>query len=452
MATPVLPPFELPDRCFIEPGHEFRGLMGGRYIVKRKLGEGSFGIVFLVEGRDTPWDAQPRQYALKLLKLWEVAYQKAKQDIHARFVREFMITQLKHEHLVPSFDCGTLLSNPWFVMEFCERGSLGDPQNSLAQSRITQVNAVARQVLLGLKALHDKGLVHRDIKPQNILKTADGKIKLTDFGIAGDKNNRMTVSNLLGETKSVFGTYAYIAPEQTNNKIAYKALDPIADIFSFGVTMFELLVGQEQYPFPPPLMSQAALADYQKNKQLGRWTKLDESKHTLPGDWYEIIKKSIEPDYKKRRFKSVDEILSLIGPYSLTPKPLAYDVIRNDLLLLVTYGAQTGKVYNLSDLAGRDRRSAIITLGRRDTSINNMIEVVEEDPVYISRRHCTIEKRSMGGRQLWWIRDGQQVGSQWQRSLNNTYVNSVEVDQVGQELNVGDVIAIGDTRLMLTVD
>jgi len=446
---PKLPPFELPERCSIEVGHVFDGLLGGRYSVQRKLGEGSFGKVLLVEGKTVGTGSPPRKYALKLLKLWEVAYLRPKEEIHNRFIREFLITQIKDDHLVPSFDYGQLQGNPWFTMEFCEGGGMDNPQNSLVNAQLNKVNTAARQILLGLKTLHERGLVHRDIKPQNILKSAEGRIKLADFGISGDKNNRMTVKNMFGKAESLFGTYAYIAPEQSNNQHSYKALDAVADIFSFGITMYELLIGPQQYPYPPPLVNDGDLANYQKNKVEGRWHNLDENRHLLPGEWYYIIKKSIDPDYKKQRFKNVDEILSLIGPYSLTPKQPEYDPKKNNLLLRVTYGAQIGVTYNLSELAGQDRRSALITMGRKDLNVSNGVEIMEEDPVYISRRHCTIEKRSMAGAQQWWLRDGQLVDGQWQRSVNKTYVNSHEVDHIGQALYTGDLIAIGDTRLQL---
>ncbi len=437
--------FEMPNYCVLEPSSKLSGYLGGRYEVIKELGSGTFGTVYLVEGQapsmgssSAPENMGRQKYALKVLKLWTIPGKKQKEEIQKRFVREFEISQdHKSPNLVKSFDCGKEDGNPWFLMEFCAGGSL-DGRSGLVEKELSEVNRVAHQILLGLQVLHRKGLVHRDIKPSNILLKADGVVTLTDFGIAGDKNNRMTISNIFGNVKAIFGTYAYMAPEQANNKVAFKALDPVADIFSFGVTMFELLIGEGEFPFLPKLITEADVAIYTKNKIEGKWENLTKHRAKLPGKWYEIIEKCLEPDYANKRFKSVDRRSS-------------YNTTQNDIILRVTYGAEVGRVYNLSELVGKDKNSGILTLGRKDPSVRNHIEVQEDDPLYISRAHCTIEKRLVNGKREWWIRDGQwdTQNRAWRPSLNGTYVNSAKVDSDGVKIDLSDIVITGDTTYLI---
>jgi serine/threonine protein kinase len=450
--------FEMPGYCVLEPGVTLKGFQGGSYQVMRDLGSGAFGTVYLVEGHApegpsgaVPEGAKKNLYALKVLKLWTIPGKREKEQIQARFVREFEISQdHKSPHLVRSFDCGKESGNPWFVMEYCDHGSFAR-NNSLVGKSLSYINSVAHQILLGLQVLHRKGLVHRDIKPANILLKKDKVVALTDFGIAGDKNNRMTIRNIFGNAAAIFGTYAYMAPEQSNNREAFKSLDAVADIFSFGVTMFELLIGEDEYPFLPKLITEADLADYTKNKMEGKWENLERRKGELPGDWYKIIKKCLEPDHINKRYKSVDQIIEEIGYISTGIERNPHNTLQNDFVLKVTYGAELGRIYNLSQLLGKDRSSGLLTLGRKDPDIQNHIEVLEDEPFYISRMHCTIEKRLVNGRRQWWVRDGQwdALSHTWRISLNGTYVNSVKVDMYGVEVNPNDIVATGDTTFLL---
>lgn len=102
---------------------------------------------------------------------------------------------------------------------------------------------IAHQVLYGLRALHQCGKVHRDLKPENVLLNKSGTAVLTDFGISGDRNKRMTERNILGKPRQIFGTYAYMPPEQVKRNRGDATVLPTTDIFSFGVMMYQLLTG-----------------------------------------------------------------------------------------------------------------------------------------------------------------------------------------------------------------
>jgi serine/threonine protein kinase len=431
--------YENPSRCDFKSGDFI-----DQYKIEKKLGEGAFGIVFLVEDVE-----EMKKYALKLLRLWEIAYESEKKELQKRFVREYHVAQTESEYLVRSIDCGRIKGNPWFTMEYCSGGTLFDWLGNRAHD-ILEINKSAHRVLLGLQALHLKGYFHRDLKPQNVLFNELGLAKLTDFGIAGHKISRLTALSIFGKTEQIFGTWAYIAPEQANNHKAFKALDAVTDIYSFGVTMFEVFTGQ--LPFPPfSLQSEHDIVEYLKNAKLGNWENLELKRSLLPGNWYSIIKGAIEPDYNKKRFQNVSEIISLLGYKSNQNNLVIHDTLKNDIALQIVYGAEMNKIYNLSELVGKNKMSGLLTLGRKDSDFSNSIEIIEENPVYISRQHLTIEKLDQGSN--WRIRDGQWLPQDklWKESTNGTYINSKRVSSAGQIIKSGDLITIGDTTIKVIV-
>ena len=123
-------------------------------------------------------------------------------------------------------------------MEFCPGGDL----NSLTQAETALISKARYEVLLGLYDLHINGKVHRDLKPENVLFKKDGTAALTDFGISGDRNRRMTERNVFGKPNQIFGTYAYMPPEQVNRSRGMATVLPTTDIFSFGVVLYQLVL------------------------------------------------------------------------------------------------------------------------------------------------------------------------------------------------------------------
>ena len=212
-------------------------VIDGRFQVEKILGEGSFGRVYSVR------DRQGELFALKLLKLWEVPAE-IRDPLVARFDMEFETGRIDSNYLVHSISHGIMVGNPYIVMEYCPGGDL----INLSSKETLDLPKVATHVLCGLKALHNCGKVHRDLKPENVLIKSNGDFALTDFGISGDRNKRMTERNLLGKPKQIFGTYAYMPPEQLNPRKDATVL-PTTDIFSFGVMMFQLITGE--LPFGP---------------------------------------------------------------------------------------------------------------------------------------------------------------------------------------------------------
>lgn len=421
------------NQCNLSTGD----VISGRYHVLDVLGEGAFGNVFLVMNENR------RRYALKLLRLWEV-HPEIRISLLNRFDMEYETGCIKSDYLVRSIDHGCLSGNPYIVMEYC---SAGDLLQVLSRQTV-DLTFVASHVLYGLRDLHQNGKVHRDLKPENVLLKDDGHYALTDFGIAGDRNKRMTERNILGKSKQMFGTYAYMPPEQLNKRRDATVL-PTTDIFSFGVMMYQLLT--KRLPFGP-LESDGDLPSYIRHGRIGDWDRNSLLQTPEGISWQKLIEGCLEPDYTKR-FQSVDDVLpsipcpegrSLYSEHCRSQNPAASGRIIHGVLLRVMQGEEFGKVYKLDDLLTSDH--ALITMGRRDAEHVNTINIKEMQSCYISRRHCTFELDYQSGQ--WIVRDGQWNSSAgWQRSTNGTFINSQEIDSYGLPFSPGDIISVGDVKL-----
>ena len=411
-------------------------IIDSRFQVSKILGEGSFGKVYAVK------DYSGSLQALKLLKLWEVPSD-IRESLMTRFDMEFETGRINSDYLVHSISHGVVEGNPYIVMEYCPGGDL----LSVASQSNLDLTEVATHVLYGLKALHNCGKVHRDLKPENVLVKKNGEYALTDFGISGDRNKRMTERNILGKPKQIFGTYAYMPPEQLNPRKDATVL-PTTDIFSFGVMMYQLITGE--LPFGK-LDSERDLIQYLRKGKNGDWDRyllLDASEGR---NWCQLIDGCLIPNFQNR-LQNANEVLALV-PQGQRGRPRIVEEqndfqtrIINGVLLRIMQGEDYGKVYKLDDMLRGE--SAILSMGRRDDGVYNDIAIVEENSSYISRKHCTLELDYDIG--SWVIRDGQwdryDTGG-WRKSTNGTYVNSKEVSINGLPFSPGDIISIGDTKL-----
>ena len=425
------------DRCDFRPGD----VIDNRYTVRKTLGEGSFGAVYLVESGGAYQSSDGgRKYALKLLRLWEIPAE-TRPPLMQRFEREYEIGQIDCDNLVRSLYYGTVGGNPYIVMEYCPGGDL-QPLLGNANGRTTQI---CQDILTGLNALHERKKVHRDLKPENVLFKQNGKAALTDFGIAGDSVNRMTQRNIFGKPDQIFGTYAYMSPEQVMRSRGGATVRSTTDIFSFGVLLFQLLTNQ--LPFGK-LESHNDLAEYQKRSKGGLWSR-DALRHIDNWEqWARVIEGCLQPDIKQR-LNTVQEVMSLLPQSHYR----AYKRVANEgeiylpqqqsggSFLRILQGEESGKVYNLNELASQGSR--VLTVGRHR---DNAICVKSEFSSLMSRLHCTLELVSSG---RWVIRDGQWRSDlrQWVNSSNGTNVNSSPVTQNGIYLRTGDIISIGEVIL-----
>jgi serine/threonine protein kinase len=196
----------------------------GRYRVERILGDGAMAKVVLA--RDGELD---RQVAVKLLDE-QLA---GDESFRARFAREARVAAaLSHPNIVTVFDVGEAEGRPFIVMEYVEGRSLDARLQREGPLPPNEVRRIGLQVCDGLEHAHANGLIHRDLKPGNLIERNDGTIKIADFGIA-----RSVDASELTEAGTIVGTAAYLAPEQAEGGDP----TPATDVFSLGVVLYELL-------------------------------------------------------------------------------------------------------------------------------------------------------------------------------------------------------------------
>ena len=408
------------------------------YIVEKPLGEGAFGQVFKVKKMGST-----EYYALKLLKLWTVD-PSDREKLLKRFKQEYDTGHIHSDYLVQSYDKGSLNGNPYILMEFCPGGDL----LQAVESSKVELTKMSQEVLLGLKALHANGKVHRDLKPENVLIKYNGTAALTDFGISGDRNKRLTERGISGVPKEIFGTYAYMPPEQINPKRGDATVLPTTDIFSFGVMMYQLLTCE--MPFGP-LCNESDLYLYVRKVATGEWNR-DLLQRTPEGNqWKPLIEGCLHPDFRQR-LQTADEVITLL-PYRSSPVAVEPEVssniykIHTGIALRIMQGEEYGKVYKLNDIQQCTGRK-VLTMGRNDDGISNIIAIKEDDTHYISRKHCTIEYNDING--TWLVRDGQwdkNSSCGWRQSTNGTFLDSQEVSTNGIYIQPGNILSIGDVKI-----
>ncbi|KAG8096698.1 hypothetical protein GUJ93_ZPchr0013g34334 [Zizania palustris] len=214
---------------YISPNGRIRGKIGS-WSRGVRLGSGSFGTVF--EGMST----EGVFFAVKEVCLHDQG-SNAKQCIFQLEQEIALLSQFEHENIVQYYGTEKEDSKLYIFLELVTQGSLA----SLYQKyplRDTHVSAYTRQILNGLTYLHDRNIVHRDIKCANILVHANGSVKLADFGLAKEIGK-------FNDLKSCKGTVYWMAPEVVNPNKTY---GPAADIWSLGCTVLEMLTGQLPYP------------------------------------------------------------------------------------------------------------------------------------------------------------------------------------------------------------
>jgi serine/threonine-protein kinase len=158
-----------------------------------------------------------------------------------RFIREARLAaRLSHANVVQVYDTGEEDGRPYIVMEYVSGETLADVLARRRKLPVRETVDVGRQAALGLERAHAAGLIHRDVKPQNLLIRDDGVVKIADFGIA-----RAAEVSRLTELGTVLGTAAYLAPEQARGD----EVTPAADIYSLGAVLYEALTGRAPHQF-----------------------------------------------------------------------------------------------------------------------------------------------------------------------------------------------------------
>ena len=202
-------------------------LVDGRYQVVARIARGGMATVY--EALDTRLD---RTVALKMMS----AALAEDPDFVTRFRREARAAaQLSHPHVVAVFDQGEAAGLPYLAMEYVPGRTLRDVLRDYGALTPEQALTILDPVLEALIAAHDAGFVHRDIKPENILISDDGRVKVTDFGLARAVSNTTTATQGM-----IIGTVAYLSPEHVERGDA----DARSDVYGAGICLFEMVTGQ----------------------------------------------------------------------------------------------------------------------------------------------------------------------------------------------------------------
>ncbi len=215
------------------------------YVLIEKIAEGGMGAVY--KAKQTSMD---RVVALKVL-LAQLADEKEGRE---RFVREARaVAKLSHPNVVAGIDAGEAHGIYYFVMEYLDGESMDKTLRRRGRLPWSEAAAIVRQMALALDHAHQHGIVHRDIKPGNIMLLPDGTAKLADLGLA-----RVTSLGdaALTQTGMIVGSPAYLSPEQA---MGDRDLDTRSDIFSLGLTFFELVAGERAYAGDNPISILSAL-------------------------------------------------------------------------------------------------------------------------------------------------------------------------------------------------
>ena len=201
-------------------------LLDGRYLVQAKIASGGTSTVY--RGLDVRLD---RPVALKVM---DSRYAGDDQFLTRFQLEARTVARLKHPGLVAVYDQGLDARHPFLVMELIEGGTLRELLAERGPMPPHAVVAVLRPVLGGLAAAHRAGLVHRDVKPENVLISDDGEVKIADFGLV-----RAVAAAGITSASVILGTAAYLSPEQVRDGHA----GPHSDVYSTGILTYELLTG-----------------------------------------------------------------------------------------------------------------------------------------------------------------------------------------------------------------
>ena len=287
--------------AYADPLTRLNAALEGRYRIERELGEGGMATVYLADDL-----RHERQVALKVLKPELAAIVGAK-----RFLAEIKTTaNLQHPHILPLYDSGEADGFPFYVMPYVEDETLRERLDREHQLPVDEAVQIAQNVAEALDYAHRQGVIHRDIKPGNVLM-ADGKAVVSDFGIAlavgASGGGRLT------ETGMTLGTPHYMSPEQATGDASAGAA---ADVYALGCVLYEMLVGDPPFTGNTP---QAVLGRI----IIGETPSATAERPTVPRNVDATIRRALEKIPADRFVRAADLASALTDPTFQHGEPAA---------------------------------------------------------------------------------------------------------------------------------
>lgn len=281
---------------------QWQGLVIGRFRILKPLGRGGMGVVYLAE--DTGASGGRAKVALKILPPRKAA---AEPRTRARFLREVAIGRElpKAANIARVYETGIVDGIAFIAMEYIP--GLTVRSVVATQGPLTAATAarVFSGVALGLSAVHEKGFIHRDVKPSNIMITPDGPAKLVDFGFALKIGETTNDPGVVGGAGYTLGTFDFIPPEQAANAIA---VTPQADQYSLGCTMYFALTGQPPFPGGNP-------REKMQRHRLEDPTAISVHRPDLPAEFTALVER-LMAKLPADRFKSCVEVALALEPWA----------------------------------------------------------------------------------------------------------------------------------------
>jgi formylglycine-generating enzyme required for sulfatase activity/tRNA A-37 threonylcarbamoyl transferase component Bud32 len=299
-----LTPYQV-NQLFRGHGHD---LLLGSYVLLEKLGEGGMGAVFKARN----WKLG-QVVALKLIRKERLA----NVDAVRRFQREIRAAaQLNHANVVHAHDADEVAGTHFFAMEYVEGTDLARLVKQHGPLPVAQACEYVRQAALGLQHAYERGLVHRDVKPHNLLLAKGGVVKVLDMGLArlghgpdGDAASSMT------ESGCIMGTPDYMAPEQARNS---HAADIRSDLYSLGCTLYYLLSGR--VPFPHGTVTEKML-----QHNMDEPTPLEQLRPDVPAGVAAVVRR-LMAKRPQDRYQTPAELAAALSAAPAAPTPAAVAV------------------------------------------------------------------------------------------------------------------------------
>ena len=281
-------------------------LLAGRYELIEKIGEGGMAIVY--KGKDRLLN---RYVAIKILR---PEYTKDEEFIES-FKRESQASaRLSHPNIVGVYDVGKEGNIHFIVMELIEGKVLSEVIKEKGRIEYKEAISIIRQVASALSLAHKNQIIHRDIKPHNILITSTGVAKLADFGIA----KAVSAATIVGGNNKIMGSVHYFSPEQARGSY----VDERSDIYSMGIVLYEMLTGKVPFDGDNPV----SIALMHINDPMPSLTK---EVPGIPPQLEKIVNKATEK-YQSNRYKDVDEMIRDLDDIEFITKVMGKDVFVVD--------------------------------------------------------------------------------------------------------------------------